>query len=129
MCVCVQFWGGAGQQGGVSSQVRLGMSMRRVTRILQNKGLDRLRVCFCLARAGLSGLEEEEEEDDREAGAAAGKAGARAETYDEGTGYEVRGAAELHAWWHVSYWVFDGASQDSAAQHSTPHLSLASSQP
>lgn len=64
--------------------------------------------------------EEEEEEDDREAGAAAGKAGARAETYDEGAGYEVRGAAKLHAWPHVSYWGFDGPSGDSAAQHTTP---------
>jgi hypothetical protein len=35
-------------------------------------------------------LEEEEEEDDMQAGAAAGKAGARAEVFDEGTGYEVR---------------------------------------
>jgi hypothetical protein len=37
-------------------------------------------------------MEEEEEEEDREAGAAGGKVGARAETYDEGTGgYDVSG--------------------------------------
>jgi hypothetical protein len=37
-------------------------------------------------------MEEDEEEEAREAGAAAGKVGARAETYDEGTGgYDVSG--------------------------------------